>query len=68
MKYVYRHCGEKHLHRYLAEFDFCYNNRVAHDVNDYMRAELAAKGIVGKRLTYRRPHKAGHANGDHASR
>ncbi len=56
MKGTYQHCGEKHLHRYLAEFDFRYNNRSALGVNDNERAELAAKGIVGKRLTYRRPH------------
>jgi hypothetical protein len=29
MKGIYQHCGEKHLHRYLAENDFRYNNRVA---------------------------------------
>jgi hypothetical protein len=40
----------------LAEFDFRYNNRVALGVDDYERAEKLAKGIVGKRLTYRRPH------------
>jgi transposase-like protein len=62
MKGVYQHCSEKHLHRYLAEFDFRYNNRIAHGVHDYERAEIAAKGIVGKRLTYRRPDKAGYAN------
>jgi transposase-like protein len=56
MKGVYQHCSEKHLHRYLAEFDFRYSNRAALGVDDYARAELAAKGIVGKRLTYRRPH------------
>jgi transposase-like protein len=28
MRGVYQHCGEKHLHRYLAEFDFRYSNRV----------------------------------------
>jgi transposase-like protein len=55
MRGVYQHCSEKHLHRYLAEFDFRYSNRVALGVDDYARAELAAKGIVGKRLTYRRP-------------
>ena len=55
MKGVYQHCAEKHLHRYLAEFDFRYNNRTAHGVNDGERAELLAKGIIGKRLTYRRP-------------
>jgi len=62
MKGVYQHCSEKHLHRYLAEFDFRYNNRVRLGVNDYERATIAAKGIVGKRLTYRRPHQAGHVN------
>jgi hypothetical protein len=56
MRGTYQHCAEKHLHRYLAEFDFRHNNRSALGVSDYMRAELLAKGIVGKRLTYRRPH------------
>jgi transposase-like protein len=50
---VYQHCSEKHLHRYLAEFDFRYNARQALGVNDAARAERALKGIVGKRLTYR---------------
>ena len=58
MRGTYQHCSEKHLHRYLAEFDFRYNNRVALGVNDTMRAENLAEGIVGKRLTYRRPHQA----------
>jgi transposase-like protein len=58
MRGVYQHCSEKHLHRYLAEFDFRYNNRAALDVNDGERAETLAAGIVGKRLTYRRPHQA----------
>lgn len=57
MRGTYQHCGEKHLHRYLAEFDFRFNNRAALGVNDEERAELLAKGIVGKRLTYRRPRK-----------
>lgn len=56
MKGVYQHCKEKHLHRYLAEFDFRYSNRVALGVNDVARADRALKGIVGKRLTYRTPH------------
>jgi hypothetical protein len=43
-------------YRYLAEFDFRHNNGIALGVTDYMRAELLAKGIVGKRLTYRRPY------------
>ncbi len=38
MKGVYQHCSEKHLHRYLAEFDFRYSNRVALGVNDEARA------------------------------
>jgi transposase-like protein len=57
MKGVYQHCKEKHLHRYLAEFDFRYSNRVALGYNDLMRAEKLAGAIKGKRLTYRRPHK-----------
>jgi transposase-like protein len=57
MKGVYQHCKEKHLHRYLAEFDFRYNTRTALGYNDYQRAEIAAAGIKGKRLTYRRPYK-----------
>jgi len=52
MKGTYQHCAEKHLHRYLAEFDFRYNNRIALGVNDETRAERIVKGIVGKRLTY----------------
>jgi transposase-like protein len=61
MKGVYQHCAEKHLHRYLSEFDFRYNNRVALGINDESRAEKALQGVTGKRLTYRRPHKA-HVN------
>ena len=34
MKCVYQHCSEKQLHRYLAEFDFRYSNRVALGVDD----------------------------------
>jgi transposase-like protein len=55
MKGVYQHCSEKHLHRYLAEFDFRYSNRVRLGVNDEARTGRALKGIVGKRLTYRNP-------------
>lgn len=53
MKGVYQHCGEKHLHRYLSEFDFRYNERVALGVNDTERTAKALTGIVGKRLLYR---------------
>jgi transposase-like protein len=56
MKGIYQHCSEKHLHRYLAEFDFRYSNRVALGVNDDERAARMIKGIVGKRLTYRTTH------------
>ncbi len=61
MKGVYQHCSEKHLHRYLAEFDFRYSNRIKLGVNDAKRAETAMKGIKGKRLTYRRPDHAANA-------
>ena len=54
MKGVYQHCGEQHLQRYLAEFDFRYSNRSALGVEDDQRADTALKGIAGKRLTYRR--------------
>lgn len=55
MKGVYQHCSKKHLHRYAAEFDFRYSNRVALGVNDEGRAVRALQGVVGKRLTYRKP-------------
>jgi transposase-like protein len=53
MRGVYQKCDEKHLHRYLAEFDFRYNNRTALGVDDTMRADKALRGVVGKRLTYK---------------
>lgn len=53
MKGVYQHCAEKHLHRYLAEFDFRYNHRANLGFTDGERAAAAIKGIEGKRLTYR---------------
>jgi transposase-like protein len=53
MRGVYQHCQEKHLHRYLAEFDFRYNNRIALGVNDLARTTAAIKGASGKRLLYR---------------
>jgi transposase-like protein len=52
MRGIYQHCDEKHLHRYLAEFDFRYTNRVALGFNDMDRADKLLSGIVGKRLTY----------------
>ena len=56
MKGVYQHCKEKHLHRYLAEFDFRYNHRVGLGCSDIDRTIAAVKRIEGKRLMYRQPH------------
>jgi transposase-like protein len=53
MKGIYQHCSEKHLQRYLNEFDFRYSHRVALGVDDEARTDQMVKGIVGKRLTYR---------------
>lgn len=58
MNGVYQHCDSQHLHRYLAEFDFRYNNRVALEVDDTQRTINALAGIGGKRLTYRTTDKA----------
>lgn len=52
MKGVYQHCSEKHLHRYLAEYEFRFNNRVALGVDDMTRADKLLAGVSGKRLTY----------------
>ena len=52
MRGVYQHCAKKHLHRYLAEFDFRYNNRQANGLDDAARADALLMGVVGKRLTY----------------
>jgi transposase-like protein len=54
MRGIYQHCGSQHLQRYLAEFDFRYTNRIACGVDDDARADIALRGIAGKRLTYRR--------------
>ncbi len=53
MRGIYQHCAEHHLHRYLAEFDFRYSNRVALGMNDVARSDNLLAGVVGKRLTYR---------------
>jgi len=53
MKGVYQHCGKRHLHRYVAEYEFRYNNRVANGLDDTQRAAVALCGIVGKRVLYR---------------
>jgi transposase-like protein len=55
---VYHNVSEAHLKRYLAEFDFRYNERMALGVSDAARAEKAVKGVAGKRLTYRQPDAA----------
>lgn len=52
MKGIYQHCAKKHLHRYVAEFNFRYSNRVALGYNDGDRADALLKGVIGKRLTY----------------
>src|SRR5580704_1962866 len=53
MRGIYQHCAEKHLHRYLAEFDFRYNTR---KLTDWERTVLAVRGGEGKRLTYHQPN------------
>lgn len=58
LKGVYQHCSEKHLHRYLAEFDFRYSNRSARGIEDKERAGKALMGISGKRLKYRSTYSA----------
>lgn len=58
---VYQHCSEKHLQRYLHEFDFRYSNRASRGIDDTNRTELAIKGAAGRRLTYRQPRER--ANG-----
>jgi len=52
MRGIYQHCAKKHLHRYLAEFDFRYTNREANGVDDRARADVLLRGVVGRRLTY----------------
>jgi ISXO2-like transposase domain len=52
---IYQHVSEAHLQRYLHEFDFRYNNRVALGIDDAERATRAIQGAAGKRLTYRQP-------------
>ena len=59
MRGIYQHCAEKHLHRYLAEFDFRYTNREATGCNDADRTRKALEGTIGRRLMYARPDSAG---------
>lgn len=58
---IYQHCGEAHLHRYLAEFDFRYNRRTALKVSDSERATDLLRMARDKRLTYRRIGEASYA-------
>jgi len=58
---VYQHCGEAHLHRYLADFDFRYNRRAALKISDAERHDQLLAMIEGKPLTYRRIGEARHA-------
>lgn len=55
---IYQHCGEAHLHRYLAEFDFRYNRRAGLGISDAERAADAVRGAAGKRLTYQQTGQA----------
>jgi transposase-like protein len=59
---VYHHVSQQHLKRYLGEFDFRYNERIALGVTDAQRAAKAIKGAAGKRLTYRQPRGAEQAD------
>lgn len=58
MRGVYQHCDEKHLHRYLSEFEFRHNTRTKLGWTDTQRAQRAIEGAEGKRLTYRRSNAA----------
>lgn len=58
MSGTYHHCSEKHLHRYVAEYDFRYNYRASLGYSDEDRAVAAVKGGEGKRLTYNQPRSA----------
>jgi len=49
---TYHHVSQQHLKRYLGEFDFRYNERVALGVSDSQRAEKVLHGTVGKRMMY----------------
>jgi hypothetical protein len=55
---IYQHVGADHLSRYVDEFAFRYNHRVALDINDAERAQLLLEGITGKRLLYKGSNEA----------
>ncbi|MEI6644202.1 MAG: hypothetical protein WCL10_19460 [Novosphingobium sp.] len=52
MRGFYQDCAKTHLHRYLAQFDFCYSNRAILGYNVINHADVLLRGIVGKRLIY----------------
>jgi transposase-like protein len=52
---VYQHCSEKHLHRYVTEYEFRYNHRVKLGIGDIDRTIAAVRGVADKRLMYRQP-------------
>jgi transposase-like protein len=58
MRGIYQHCAEKHLHRYLAEYEFRYNYRVRLGFSDMDRTIAAMRGAEGKRLTYQQTDSA----------
>lgn len=58
---TYQHVSPQHLKRYLAEFDFRYNERAKLGVSDAERTIKIIKGIDGKRLTYRQPDEKANA-------
>ncbi len=62
MRGVYQHCDQRHLHRYMAEFDFRYSNRAKLGVNDAERADNLLRGVTGKRLTYQTTRSRGAAD------
>jgi hypothetical protein len=51
---TFHHVSQQHLKRYLAEFDYRYNQRQGLGISDAERMARSIGGIVGKRLTYRR--------------
>jgi transposase-like protein len=53
MRGVYQHAARQNLHRYMAEFDFRYSNRIALGVADVQRAVKLLMGVVGQRLLIR---------------
>ena len=59
---TYHHVSQQHLKRYLAEFDFRYNERAALDVNDSERASRVLRGSIGKRVTYQETNRKGAAS------